>query len=79
MKAWGGALCRKYYYCTGCAKVDLKPPIRGARQTEGAAVSQSGDGGHLDGVLVAYGWHPEPGSPEARLAEEFLKPQDWLR
>jgi coproporphyrinogen III oxidase len=23
-------------------------------------------------------WRPEPGSPEARLAEYFLKPRDWL-
>lgn len=25
-----------------------------------------------------YGYTPEPGSPEAALTEEFLKPQDWL-
>ena len=25
-----------------------------------------------------YGWQPEPGSPEARLAEDFLRPRDWL-
>jgi coproporphyrinogen III oxidase len=24
-----------------------------------------------------YDWHPEPGSPEARLTEHFLKPRDW--
>lgn len=25
-----------------------------------------------------YGWHPEPGSPEARLYAEFLRPRDFL-
>lgn len=25
-----------------------------------------------------YGWHPEIGSPEARLYEEFLRPRDYL-
>ncbi len=29
-------------------------------------------------VSWCYDWHPEPGSPEARLYEEFLKPRDWL-
>jgi coproporphyrinogen III oxidase len=24
-----------------------------------------------------YDWKPEPGSPEARLAEDFLTPRDW--
>lgn len=26
-----------------------------------------------------YDWHPEPGSPEARLTEEFLPPRDWIQ
>jgi len=25
-----------------------------------------------------YDWQPEPGSPEARLSEHFLRPRDWL-
>jgi coproporphyrinogen III oxidase len=25
-----------------------------------------------------YDWHPEPGSPEARLYEDFLRPRDFL-
>ena len=25
-----------------------------------------------------YDWRPEPGSPEARLCDEFLRPRDWL-
>ena len=25
-----------------------------------------------------YDWHPEPGSPEAELYDNFLKPKDWL-
>ena len=29
-------------------------------------------------VRWRYDFHPEPGSPEARLAEEFLQPRDWL-
>jgi coproporphyrinogen III oxidase len=26
-----------------------------------------------------YDWHPEPGSPEARLYEDFLRPRDYLK
>ncbi len=29
-------------------------------------------------VRWEYDYHPEPGTPEARLTEEFLKPRDWL-
>jgi len=29
-------------------------------------------------VRWEYDWRPEPGSPEARLYEVFLKPRDWL-
>ena len=29
-------------------------------------------------VRWRYDWRPEPGSPEARLTEEFLRPRDWL-
>jgi coproporphyrinogen III oxidase len=29
-------------------------------------------------VRWRYGWEPDPGSPEARLVEEFLVPRDWL-
>ena len=29
-------------------------------------------------VKWRYDWHPEPGSPEARLTEVFLPPRDWL-
>jgi coproporphyrinogen III oxidase len=29
-------------------------------------------------VKWRYDWHPEPGSPEARLYSDFLKPRDWL-
>ena len=43
-------------------------------------------GGRAESILVSlpprvawrYDWHPEPGSPEARLYEHFLKPRDWL-
>jgi coproporphyrinogen III oxidase len=42
-------------------------------------------GGRTESILMSlpplvrwrYGWHPEPGTPEARLYEEFLKPRDW--
>jgi coproporphyrinogen III oxidase len=30
-------------------------------------------------VRWRYDWHPEPGSPEAELAERFLAPRDWLK
>ncbi|MFP5505127.1 MAG: oxygen-dependent coproporphyrinogen oxidase [Gammaproteobacteria bacterium] len=43
-------------------------------------------GGRTESILMSlpprvawrYDWHPEPGSPEARLYDEFLKPRDWL-
>ncbi|HKH46731.1 MAG TPA: oxygen-dependent coproporphyrinogen oxidase [Thermoanaerobaculia bacterium] len=43
-------------------------------------------GGRTESILMSlpplvrwrYNWHPEPGSPEARLYEEFLKPRDWV-
>ncbi|MEZ5729880.1 MAG: oxygen-dependent coproporphyrinogen oxidase [Burkholderiaceae bacterium] len=43
-------------------------------------------GGRTESILVsmpplarwAYDWHPEPGSPEARLTEEFLKARAWV-
>jgi coproporphyrinogen III oxidase len=42
-------------------------------------------GGRTESILMSlpplvrwrYNWRPEPGSPEARLYEEFLKPRDW--
>jgi coproporphyrinogen III oxidase len=43
-------------------------------------------GGRAESILMSmppraewrYDWHPEPGSEEARLHEEFLRPRDWL-
>jgi coproporphyrinogen III oxidase len=43
-------------------------------------------GGRTESILMSlppavawrYDWHPEPGSPEARLYEVFLKPRDWV-
>jgi len=29
-------------------------------------------------VAWRYDWHPEPGTPEARLYTEFLRPRDWV-
>ena len=42
-------------------------------------------GGRMESILVSlppqanwrYDWQPEPGTPEARLYEEFLRPRDW--
>jgi coproporphyrinogen III oxidase len=42
-------------------------------------------GGRTESILMSlppiakwrYDWNPEPGSPEARLYEIFLKPRDW--
>ena len=42
-------------------------------------------GGRTESILMSlpplarwdYGWRPDPGSPEARLHEIFLKPRDW--
>ncbi len=42
-------------------------------------------GGRTESILMSlpplvkwrYDWHPEPGSPEARLYQEFLRPRDW--
>jgi len=43
-------------------------------------------GGRTESILMSlpplvrwdYGWKPEPGSPESRLARDFLQPRDWL-
>jgi coproporphyrinogen III oxidase len=42
-------------------------------------------GGRTESILMSmppraewrYDWKPDPGSPEARLYEQFLKPRDW--
>lgn len=43
-------------------------------------------GGRTESILMSlpplvrwdYNWHPQPGSPEAALYEDFLPPRDWL-
>ena len=43
-------------------------------------------GGRTESILASmpplaawrYDWQPEPGSPEARLYDDFLRPRDWL-
>jgi len=43
-------------------------------------------GGRAESILMSlpprvrwrYNWQPEPGSPEAKLYEDYLKPRDWL-
>ena len=43
-------------------------------------------GGRTESILMSlppmaawrYAWQPEPGSPEARLYERYLRPRDWL-
>jgi len=43
-------------------------------------------GGRTESILMSlpplvkwrYNWRPEPGTPEAKLYDEFLKPRDWL-
>jgi coproporphyrinogen III oxidase len=42
-------------------------------------------GGRTESILMSlppevswrYDWHPEPGTPEARLYERYLQPRDW--
>ena len=44
-------------------------------------------GGRTESILMSlpplarweYNWRPAPGSPEARLYSDFLRPRDWLR
>ena len=43
-------------------------------------------GGRTESILMSlpplvrweYDWRPEPGSPEARLYQDYLRPRDWL-
>ena len=43
-------------------------------------------GGRTESILMSlpplvkwrYNWSPEPGTPEARLVSDFLRPRDWL-
>lgn len=43
-------------------------------------------GGRTESILMSlpplarweYGWQPEPGSPEAALTRDYLRPRDWL-
>jgi len=43
-------------------------------------------GGRTESILMSlpptvrwrYDWRPQPGTPEARLYDEFLKPRDWV-
>jgi len=43
-------------------------------------------GGRTESILMSmpplvkwrYNWHPEPGTPEADLYENYLRPRDWL-
>ena len=43
-------------------------------------------GGRTESILMSlpplvrweYDWHPEPGTPEARLYSDYLRPRDWL-
>lgn len=43
-------------------------------------------GGRTESILMSmpplarweYGWQPEPGTPEARLYADYLRPRDWL-
>jgi coproporphyrinogen III oxidase len=43
-------------------------------------------GGRAESILMSlppavawrYDWHPEPGSPEAKLYSDFLRPRDWV-
>lgn len=44
-------------------------------------------GGRTESILMSlppvahwrYNWQPEPGTPEARLYSDFLRPRDWLK
>jgi len=43
-------------------------------------------GGRTESILMSlpplvkwrYNWHPEPGTPEAKLYEQYLQPHEWL-
>jgi coproporphyrinogen III oxidase len=43
-------------------------------------------GGRTESILMSlpplvrwrYNWQPQPGTPEAKLYEKYLRPRDWL-
>ena len=52
----------------------------------GAQILALAAGGRTESILMSmppavtwrYGWTPAPGSPEAKLYTDFLKPRDWV-
>ena len=54
----------------GTGTVPCLDPLRRLRR--------AGDPLFLRAMAWRYNWQPEPGSPEAKLYVDFLKPKDWL-
>ncbi|MEM8815316.1 MAG: oxygen-dependent coproporphyrinogen oxidase [Pseudomonadota bacterium] len=91
MQAYGPIVRRRQQHPYGDRQRDFQLDRRG-RYVEFNLIFDRGtvfglqSGGRTESILMSlpplvrweYDWQPDPESPEAKLYDEYLKPQDWL-